>query len=224
MGRQLNVRQRALATAEVYLSRFFTRVSIYEVNVYVMVATCVYLACKTEESPQHIRTVTSEARGLWPDYVTHDPTKIAECEFYLIEELDSFLIVHHPYRSLLQITQAMTTYNPQLTLAMEELQSVWSMINDSYATDLLLLMPPHIIAAACLYVTVVLKSPLIRPQRPADSVKARIEMFVAFLGHSGIDLDRVIETIQEMISLYYRWEKYDESQCKAQLAKVILGM
>lgn len=218
------MRQRALATAEVYLSRFFTRVSIYEVNVYIMVATCVYVACKTEECPQHIRTVTSEARGVWPDFVTHDATKIAECEFYLIEELDSFLIVHHPYRSLLQLTQAMTNFNTQLSLVMEELQSVWSMINDSYATDLLLLHPPHIIAAACLYVTVVLKSPLIRPQRPADSVKARIELFVSFLGHSGIDLERIVETIQELISLYYRWEKYDEAACRAQLSKAILGI
>lgn len=189
-----------------------------------MVATCVYVACKTEECPQHIRTVTSEARGLWPDYITQDATKIAECEFYLIEELDSFLIVHHPYRSLMQITQAMTNFNPQLSLVMEELQSIWSMINDSYATDLLLLYPPHIISAACLYVTVVLKSPLIRPTRPAETVKARIELFVSFLGQSGIDLDRIVEAIQEMISLYVRWGKYDEAECRAKLSKAILGI
>lgn len=189
-----------------------------------MVATCVYVACKTEECPQHIRTVTSEARGLWPDYVTHDPTKIAECEFYLIEELDSFLIVHHPYRALIQLTQAMSSFNSQLTLVIEELQSVWSMINDSYATDLILLYPPHIIAATCLYITVVLKSPLIRPARPPDTVKARIELFVSFLGHSAIDLDRIVENIQELVSLYVRWETYDEVRCRSVLSKAFLGI
>lgn len=32
-----------------------------------------------------------------------DNTKLAEMEFYLIEELDFHLIVFHPYRSLVQI-------------------------------------------------------------------------------------------------------------------------
>lgn len=32
-----------------------------------------------------------------------DNTKLAEMEFYLIEELDFHLIVFHPYRSLLQL-------------------------------------------------------------------------------------------------------------------------
>lgn len=224
LGRQLNLRQRVMATAEVYCSRFFTRVSIYEVNIYMIVATCVYVACKTEEYPQHIRTVTSEARNVWPDFVTHDPTKIAECEFYLIEELDSYLIVYHPYRSLMQLTQAMTKYNPQLTLVMEELQNTWSMINDSYATDLLLLHPPHIIAATCLYMIMVLKSPLIRPSKPPDSVKARIELFAAFLGNSGIDLERIVENVQEMISLYMRWENFNETKYKNGFVKLLFGL
>ena len=32
-----------------------------------------------------------------------DNTKLAEMEFYLIEELDFHLIVFHPYRSLVQL-------------------------------------------------------------------------------------------------------------------------
>ena len=40
---------------------------------------------------------------------------------------------------------------------MEELQNAWSLINDSYITDLHLLLPPHTIAVAAIYITVVLK-------------------------------------------------------------------
>ena len=34
---------------------------------------------------------------------TTDNTKLAEMEFYLIEELDFHLIIFHPYRSLVQL-------------------------------------------------------------------------------------------------------------------------
>lgn len=219
LGRHLSLRQRALATAEIYISRFFTKASIHEVNLYLVIATCVYVACKAEECPQHIRTITSEARSLWPEYITHDATKIAECEFYLMEELETHLIVHHPYKSLREFSQAMTG---QLTLSQEELQSAWSMINDSYATDLILLYAPHIIAMACIYITIVLKSPLMRPTRPPERIKARIDLLVSFLGESGIDLDRIADCIQEMISLYIRWENYDEESCKQAIKKQIL--
>jgi cyclin C len=222
-GRQLSLRQRVIGTAEVYLSRFFTRASIHEVNVYLVVASCVYVACKAEECPQHIRTVTSEARVLWPDYISPDPTKIAECEFYLIEELDTYLIVHHPYRSLNGLVQAMSDMHSELALSSDELQSVWSSINDSYATDLLLICAPHIIAMACIYMTIVLKSPLVRPSRPPERIKARIDLLVSFLGESGIDVEKLSECVQEMISLYKRWELYDENACRNQLAKSLVG-
>lgn len=219
LGRHLNVRQRVLATAEVYIARFFTKATIQEVNVYLVIASCIYVACKAEECPQHIRTIASEARSLWPEYITHDATKIAECEFYIMEELDTHTIVHHPYKPLTEISRTMTG---QLALSQEELQSTWSMINDSYATDLILLYAPHIVAMACIYITIVLKSPLMRPSRPPERIKARIDLLVAFLGESGIDLDKMADCIQEMISLYSRWENYDEESCKQLLKKHIL--
>lgn len=220
LGRHLNARQRVLSTAEVYLSRFFSRVSIHEVNLYVLVAACVYVACKTEEAPQHIRTVSSEARSIWPEYVTHDPTKIAECEFYLMEELDTYLIVHHPYRSLRELSKCLSD---TVTLTGDEMQAAWSMINDSYATDLMLVYPPHVIAAASIYMTVVLRSPLARPSRPPERIKARIDQLVIFLGDSGIDLDHLAACVEEMIALYVRWESYDENGCRQLLKQQLLG-
>ncbi|KAI5969787.1 SSN8 [Candida margitis] len=159
LGRRLNVRQVAIATAEVYLMRFLTRVSLKEINVYLLVTTCLYVACKIEECPQHIRLIVSEARNLWPEYIPQDVTKLAEFEFYLIEEMNSYLLLHHPYKSLLQLKhyfeQKYDVYGFKLTD--EELQNSWSLINDSYITDLHLLLPPHIIAIAAIYITIVLK-------------------------------------------------------------------
>lgn len=164
LGRRLNIRQIALATAEIYLTRFLTRVSLKEINVYLLITTCIYVACKIEECPQHIRLILSEARNIWPEYIPHDVTKLAEFEFYLIEEMDLYLLLHHPYKSLIQINDFLSNnYNIYgFKLTVEELQNAWSLINDSYITDLHLLLPPHTIAVAAIYITVVLKKNLSR--------------------------------------------------------------
>ncbi|EGW31683.1 RNA polymerase II holoenzyme cyclin-like subunit [Spathaspora passalidarum NRRL Y-27907] len=171
LGRRLNVRQIALATAEVYLTRFLTRVSLKEINVYLLVTTCVYVACKIEECPQHIRLIINEARNIWPEYIPHDVTKLAEFEFYLIEEMDSYLLLHHPYKSLIQIKDYLvenyTVFG--LKFSDEELQNAWSLINDSYITDLHLLVPPHIIAMAAIYITIVLKKNLTQIRSGANT-------------------------------------------------------
>lgn len=66
-----------------------------------VVAAAVYLACKIEECPQHIKVVTQEIQTVWGlGKVSGETQKLAEAEFYLINELDTFLIVHHPYRIL----------------------------------------------------------------------------------------------------------------------------
>jgi transcription initiation factor TFIIIB Brf1 subunit/transcription initiation factor TFIIB len=41
------------------------RACIRETNPYLVVATCIYIACKMEECPNHIRTVVNEARSEW---------------------------------------------------------------------------------------------------------------------------------------------------------------
>jgi len=66
LGKRLGVRQQAMATAQLYLRRFYTKVEIRRTNPYLVIATAVYLACKMEECPHHIRLVVSEGRTLWP--------------------------------------------------------------------------------------------------------------------------------------------------------------
>jgi cyclin C len=55
-----------MATAQLYLRRFYLKNEIRRTNPYLVVATAVYLACKMEECPHHIRLVVGEGRTLWP--------------------------------------------------------------------------------------------------------------------------------------------------------------
>ena len=73
---------------------------------------------------------------------------IVECEFYLLEELDCYLIVYHPYRPLIQFAQ-----DAQVPEAV--LSTAWFIVNDTYRTDLCLLYPPYLIALASFYMACV---------------------------------------------------------------------
>ncbi|KAI0518519.1 cyclin domain-containing protein [Xylaria bambusicola] len=158
LGKRLGVRQQALATAQTYLKRFYCTVEIRRTNPYLVIATALYLACKMEECPQHIRLVVSEARSLWPvDSLTLDISRLGECEFFMISEMHSQLIVHQPYRTL-------TNLQSDLFLSQDESNLALSIINDHYMTDLPLLYPPHIIA-----LTAILLALVLRPNSPGGT-------------------------------------------------------
>ncbi|EPE09277.1 rna polymerase ii holoenzyme cyclin-like subunit [Ophiostoma piceae UAMH 11346] len=119
LAKRMQVRQQALATAQVYLKRFYCKVEIRRTNPYLTMTTALYLACKTEECPQHIRQVVQEAKMLWPDTHCLDIPRLGECEFYMISELSSQLIVHAPYRTL-------NTLQLELSLTAEEFIQAWT--------------------------------------------------------------------------------------------------
>ncbi|KAG0134273.1 cyclin-like protein [Tuber indicum] len=178
LGRRMQTRQQALATAQLYIRRFYAKVPIRDTNPYLVMATCLYLALKMEECPQHIRIVVSEARTCWPDVMPSDTAKLAECEFYLISEMNSYLIVHHPYRTLQDLT-------PVLSLTSEENSTSWQVINDSCLTDLPLLYPPHIIALTAIFLSVVLKTSLPQASIHAAASSAAVAAAAAAAATSG---------------------------------------
>lgn len=139
-----------MASAQVYLKRFYTRVDIRRTNPYLVITTAMYLACKMEEAPQHIRLVVTEARQLWQDFIGLDTSKIGECEFHLISEMNSQLIIHQPYRTL-------SSLRGELALADEDVQLARSVINDHYMTDLPLLCAPHTVALVAILLALVLR-------------------------------------------------------------------
>lgn len=118
-----------------------------------------------EESPQHIRLIVTEARQLWQDFIGLDTSKIGECEFFLISEMSSQLIVHQPYRSLLSLRS-------ELSLVDEDVQLAKSVINDHYMTDLPLLCPPHTIALVAILLALVLRPNSAVPGQAASAATA----------------------------------------------------
>ncbi|EFY92240.1 RNA polymerase II holoenzyme cyclin-like subunit [Metarhizium acridum] len=150
LAKRLSIRQQAMATAQVYLKRFYIKVPVRSTNPYLVITTALYLACKMEEAPQHIRLIVTEARQLWQDFIGLDTSKIGECEFYLISEMSSQLIVHQPYRTL-------TSLRTELSLVDEDVQLARSVINDSFNCDLPLLCAPHTIALVAILLALVLR-------------------------------------------------------------------
>lgn len=66
--------------------------------------------------------------------------------------------MHHPYRTLSDFSSTLTnTASSGLTLSSDEIALAWSVVNDSYLTDLPLLQPPHVIAVMAVFVAVVFK-------------------------------------------------------------------
>lgn len=240
LGKRMSTRQQAIATAQVYLKRFYTKNEIRQTNPYLVLTTAFYLACKMEECPQHIRFVVGEARGLWPEFITPDVAKLGECEFALISEMSSQLIVHHPYRTLSEL-------QTELQLSSDEIALAWSVINDHYLTDLPLLHPPHVIAIMAIIVAVVFKpthstnfpgsgqSALAGSMRDGGGMQMlaalsdksgsgpppKITKLVGWLAESEVDIKAVIECTQELVSLYEVWEQYSEKTCKELIGRMV---
>ncbi|GAC77082.1 CDK8 kinase-activating protein cyclin C [Moesziomyces antarcticus T-34] len=108
--KRLNLRQRVVASACVFFSRFFCKNSYSAVEPFLVCATCVYVAAKVEESPIHIKSAVAEAARSFQEVgfraMPTDNSSLAEMEFYLLEEMEFDMILFHPYRSLLAIYDA----------------------------------------------------------------------------------------------------------------------
>jgi cyclin C len=115
----------------------------------------------------------------------------------------------------------------------------WSIINDHYLTDLPLLHAPHVIAITAMFLAVVLKPTQGGLQMSAAGTanalqalgnargvggagaQSRVQKLVDWLAESNVDIEAVVETTQELISLYEVWESYTDKTCKDQIAKFV---
>lgn len=250
-----------MATAQLYIRRFYTKVEIRKTNPYLVLSTAVYLACKMEECPHHIRLVVSEGRTLWPgmatlspfqrpadsvyisDFFSSDTSKLGECEFFLISEMSSQMIVHHPYRSL-------TSLQPIFALTQEESALAWSIINDHYMTDLPLLFAPHIIAIMAILLALVLRPNATGIQSASGSAgniasaahsalssvagakggngdkqpggaRNKVQRLANWLAESEIDIEHIVDCTQELISFYEVQEQYNEKLTREQINRFV---
>lgn len=167
-----------------------------------------------------------------------DVSRLGEFEFWLISEMNSQLIVHHPYRTLDELKDSLNMDQDDISLA-------WSVINDHYLTDLPLMHPPHIIAVTAMFLALTLKPTPAGLQAAANTAAAlantpqllkdpkrsgnggpntipnKIQNLVSWLADGEVDIKAVIECTQEIISLYEVWEQFNEKTCKEQIARFV---
>ncbi|KAF2667529.1 C/H/G cyclin [Microthyrium microscopicum] len=234
LAKRMSIRQQALATAQVYMRRYYAKVEIRRTNPYLVLSTAFYLACKMEECPQHIRLVAGESRQLWPDVTTSEPSQLGECEFSIISELNSQLLVHHPYRSLTELKE---NHAQTLSLSLDEMSLAWNIINDHYLTDLPLLHAPYTIAVTAAFLAIVMK-PTQGGSMQASSASVagalgslggvgggsatnRVQKALNWIAESKVDVEAMVDITQELISLYEIWDGYKESLCKEPIAKFV---
>ncbi|GAA5893722.1 hypothetical protein JCM8208_001227 [Rhodotorula glutinis] len=172
--KRLGLRQQVLATAIVFFRRFYLRNSYCETDPALVAAACCYVAAKAEETPVHVKSAVGEAKVVFNDMGLHGFTsenhRLAEMEFYLLEELDFHLIVFHPYRALVQLCgrdggatagggDGKASRASMLEMDDTALQMAWFIINDTFRSSLCLVHPPHLIAVAAVYLAFALHPP-----------------------------------------------------------------
>ncbi|PPQ82834.1 hypothetical protein CVT25_009209 [Psilocybe cyanescens] len=273
LGKKLQFRQRTIATAIVFLRRFYLKNSYCETDPFMVISACCYLAAKAEESPVHIKVIVAESRALFNQDTysvkafNTDNGKVAEMEFYLVDDLECDLVVFHPYRTLLSLCKKEPSGDPsseegeaedvgagiglddgprywgtgegQLEFTPAAFQTAWSIINDTYRSQLCLLYPPHLIAIAAIYLTFILHPPTRPdnaqssanenaadpfPEQPAPRRSSRQAHHtqsqsaspkkpqdpITFLSELNVSLSLVATIAQEIISLYTLWDQYKE--------------
>ncbi|XP_062174273.1 cyclin-C1-2-like [Alnus glutinosa] len=148
----VKVRQRVVATAVSYMRRVYTRKSMTEYDPRLVAPTCLYLASKAEESTVQARLLVFYLKKMHADEKHRYEIKdILEMEMKILEALNYYLVVFHPYRALSQLLHDAGLNDIIMT------QITWGLVNDTYKMDLILVHPPHLIALACLYIASVLK-------------------------------------------------------------------
>jgi len=232
LGEQLKVKQQVISTAVVYFKRFYVRNSLKSIDPLLMAPTCIFLASKVEEFGvisntrliQACQTVVKNKYShAWPSRAGEQEfpyriNHILECEFYLLELMDCCLILYHPYRPLVTYCQDLrATYdrvdNPKDKGDRDHASSskdkddllnlAWTVVNDTYRTDIPLLYPPHLIAIACLHLACATQS----------------KDFKQWFAELNVDLDKILEISQHIFHLYDVWKAFEEKKEIPELIK-----
>ncbi|KAJ2359200.1 RNA polymerase II holoenzyme cyclin-like subunit [Coemansia sp. RSA 2618] len=157
--------------------------TFYDIDPYLMVTTCVYLACKVEECPHNIKQIWNESKVAFSEFSSeirfpYDVPDIAECESYLLEEMKFYLVVYHPYQVLIE-----------------------SIINDSFKTDMVFVYPPHVIAIASLFLSRVVD------QGNQSDIEAQ-----QWFADLNVDITDVLQIVNELLAIYELWNGYVEEK------------
>ncbi|XP_010274067.1 PREDICTED: cyclin-C1-1-like [Nelumbo nucifera] len=199
LAQQVKVRQRVVATAVTYMRRVYTRKSMTEYDPRLVAPTCLYLASKAEESTVQARLLVFYIKKINTDEkYRYEIKDLLEMEMKVLEALDYYLVVYHPYRALSQLLQdAGMTDMTHLS---------WGLVNDTYKMDLILIYPPYMIALACIYIASVLKE--------KDTT--------AWFEELRVDMNVVKNISMEILDFYDNYKTINEERTNAALNKLAL--
>ena len=163
VGIMLKLPQLTLATASVYLHRFFMRHGMQQPNKpglhhYSVAATALFLATKVEENCRKMRELVVACCRVAqknPNLVVDEQNKeywkwrdtILHNEDLLLEALCFDLQLEQPYRILFDFLQYYGVEHNKILR-----NTSWAFLNDSHITTMCLLHSPRIIAGTALYV------------------------------------------------------------------------
>ncbi|GJJ16272.1 hypothetical protein Clacol_010568 [Clathrus columnatus] len=237
LGKKLDFRQRVVATAIVFFRRFYLKNSYCETDPFLVAAACCYVAAKAEETPVHIKNVVMEARSLFSsdeyDIKTFpsDNSKLAEMEFYLVDDLECDLTVFHPYRTLLTLCgkegdSGLETEDGSMEA---EAGEVGAGIDDPryWGTGQgKLELPEPALQMACIQTQLASRSgasasvPNAVPRRSSRQIttlpftkgkgKERVADIVGWLAGLNISMTLIATVAQEIISLYCLWDRFSD--------------
>lgn len=200
LAKQLKLRQRAVSTAIVYYRRFYLRNSLLDTDPRLLVGCVLWLASKVEESPaaKHASVLLDRLKeSLSPHvFLPYGVQDLYQLEYYLLQELEFHLVVHHPYRSLEPFIRSVgRNWPPEVSLHVKS--CAWWVINDSYCTDLCLVHPPHLVALAALHFAAM-------AMEGSTSVK-RSAQVSEWLAQLRVDLGTLETITSEMTRMYALW-------------------
>ncbi|GAX79776.1 hypothetical protein CEUSTIGMA_g7216.t1 [Chlamydomonas eustigma] len=143
---KVELRQRVTATASIYFRRFYLRNCFCHVDPRLVYVGCVYLASKAEESVLPAKPLVAfmkKHRLGW----NYDIKNLLDIEMVIMEDINFDLVVFSPYQSL-------TSFLRDCFLGDAVGLRAWSILNDSYRTDVSLIHPPYMVAIACIHLAV----------------------------------------------------------------------
>ena len=145
-----------IATATTYLHRFFELQSMKQHDRFVIGLACVFLACKVEEQPRHIKDIISHyfnfrfnSKHPGSELYLQMMDSLVAAERILLQTLSFDLEVIHPYTHLMTQLRSIKGYIPKERLK-EFTDTSRSFINDSFVTKLCLKYSPQYISASCM--------------------------------------------------------------------------
>tara|TARA_B100000513_G_scaffold182497_2_gene102060 strand:- start:635 stop:1603 length:969 start_codon:yes stop_codon:yes gene_type:complete len=144
---RLKLRQRVAATAMCWFRRFYARQTFEAHDPILMAPTCVWCASKMGDCrPVHFTRIVQQLEWLELHF-PYSNGDMVEAEREMQEELGGRFDAcnpHRPFSLYLAMAAKMGAEVPETVIHLG-----WSLLNDSFRTDVVLVYPQHVVALAC---------------------------------------------------------------------------